>query len=747
MKKIILLSVFIFSLTVWVCCTGNSSENYKNSATYTGNEKCQSCHQQEFTDYNASNHYHAMDTAISKNVKADFNNTFFVYYGDTSFFYKKGEQFFVHTTDSTGAKKEFAISYTFGWEPLQQYLVKFNDGRIQSLPFCWDTRTKESGGQRWFHLYGTSEKILPGDELFWMGYNQNWNTMCAACHTTELDRNFDFDKNIFHTTWSANRVTCESCHGPASNHLKWSETKSTSDTLKGFTFSLCEKNVQWIMNKEKGIAYRSNPPANDLLVQTCARCHSRAEYLSDDYVHGKSIFNTHIPSDINMESYYVDGQQNAEDYEYGSFVQSKMYAMGVTCVNCHNPHTGGLKFAGNALCAQCHAPGVFDVPAHTNHPVNTTGAQCISCHMPAKNYMQIDARVDHKIFIPRPDLSIKLNTPDACSACHSDKSKTWVVDAFTKWYGEKLKLKPVSYGELMYTVDNNKEGSDTAMIQLLAENTYPKIIQATALQQAYNFNVSGILNPLSQNLQNGNDLLRYYALRAMSNFPAEQFTGDIAPLLSDSQLAIRTEAARILAGISDKLDVTSKQKFDTAIAEYIRIQKFNGNRPESYMNIGIVQQLMKSFTDAEKTYKLGISRFPKFAALYINLADVYRDANRDDLCEQVLKQVMTMNPLNAVAMQSYGYLLVRQHKTDEALKALQKAMQIDPQNADYTYSYAVALFSTGKKNEAISLLESFQQKHPNDSNIINTLISFYQEMQQKNKADLYAETRKRVFGS
>ena len=290
MKKFFLFAVLISALFIWVCCTTVSSSNKKIAAEYAGNEKCQSCHQQEFQQYLTSNHYHAMDTAIGDKVRADFNNTFFIYYGDTTFFYKKGEQFFVRTVDSTGTKKEFALSYTFGWEPLQQYLIKFDDGRIQVLPFCWDTRPKEKGGQRWFHLYGNDEKILPGDELFWTGYNQNWNNMCADCHTTDLHQNFDFDKNTFSTKWSVNRVSCESCHGPASEHIAWANDKDEEDTLKGFTFSLYEKNVQWVMDNAKGIAYRNKPPANNLVVQTCARCHARAEHISDNYIHDKNPY-------------------------------------------------------------------------------------------------------------------------------------------------------------------------------------------------------------------------------------------------------------------------------------------------------------------------------------------------------------------------------------------------------------------------------------------------------------------------
>ena len=747
MKKIILLSLLAASITVWVCCTGNPSPAKKITAEYAGNDKCQPCHQPEYKDYLTSNHYHAMDTAAEGKVLADFNNTRFIYFGDTSFFYKKGNDYCVRTTDSSGVKKEFIISYTFGWYPLQQYIVKFTDGRMQVLPFSWDTRTKEQGGQRWFHVYGSNEKILPGDELFWTGYNQNWNNMCADCHTTDLHQNYDFDNNSFHTSWYANRVTCESCHGPAGNHIKWTEDRDENDTLKGFTFSLYEKNVQWIMDNTKGIAYRNAPPAHDNVVQTCARCHARAEHISGDYVHGRSIFSTHIPAELNAASYHTDGQQMEEDYEYGSFLQSKMYAMGVTCTNCHNVHSGALKLAGNAVCTQCHSPQVFDVPQHTNHQVNTAGAQCISCHMPSKNYMQVDARLDHKIFIPRPDLSAKLSTPDACSSCHADKAKSWVINAFEKWYGEKIKQKPVTYGELMHEAVNYTNNGDTAMIQLLAANAYPAIMQATAMQQAYNYTAPGISEPLIQSLGSGNDLLRYYSLRAISNFPAEQIITQVSPLLADPILAVRSEAARVLAAVSDKLDAGAKEKFDAAITEYINTQRFNGNRPESYMNTGIVLQEMQKFTDAQQVYELGIKRFPKFEALYINLADVYRNGNRDDLCEATLQKVLSINAANAVAMQAYGFLLVRKNKTEEAISYLKKAADMQPASADYAYSYAVALFSTDKKKQAISLLEDFQQKHPNNPVIISTLISFYQEMQMQDKANTYNELRKRVFGS
>jgi cytochrome c553 len=173
--------------------------------------------------------------------------------------------------------------------------------------FAGITGRRKQGGQRWFHIY-EKEKIPPGDELFWTGVNQNWNYMCADCHTTDYFKNFDVSNNAFHSSWSEGNVSCESCHGPASKHMEWAEKKYAGDSLKGFAINLAGEKVNWKLNPEKGIAYPDKIVHNDILIGTCARCHARASRLTDYYFHGQPFLQTHIPSTINTESYYVDGR-------------------------------------------------------------------------------------------------------------------------------------------------------------------------------------------------------------------------------------------------------------------------------------------------------------------------------------------------------------------------------------------------------------------------------------------------------
>jgi predicted CXXCH cytochrome family protein len=685
-----------------------------------------------------------MDSALPRSVKGDFNNSFFVYYGDTSFFYKKDEQYYVRTKDSSGKKTDFLVSFTFGWTPLQQYLVSFPDGRIQALPFCWDTRPKEQGGQHWFHIY-SKEKILPGDELFWTGINQNWNYMCADCHTTSYFKNFDVLANKFHSSWSEGRVSCESCHGPASAHIEWTEKKYPNDSLKGFAINLSGEKINWKMNSEKGIAYPDKIVHNNTLIETCARCHARASRLSDFYFHGQSLLQTHVPSTINTTNYFIDGQTKEEDYEYGSFLQSKMYAMGVTCMNCHDPHTMHLKATGNQVCFTCHAPEKFDVPEHTHHPVTSTGAQCVNCHMPVTNYMVIDERRDHSIRIPRPDLSEKMNTPNACNKCHTDQPVSWATKYFLQWYGDKLPPNK-TYGELMYAASKNTTGSETSLYDLLASKNYPAIIQATALEQYNQFYTPRITEEIKNYLQSTDPDLRLNALHAAANLPQDVLLPLAVPLLDDPVLSVRTEAVSTIAPFYSQLDENKKQRFDAVMNEYLVIQGNLGDRPESFLNSGIILTATGRTKEAEQSYLLGIKRFPQFIAYYGNLADLYRSEHNEAGAKEYLGKGLLLQPGNATLHYAIALWYIRNQNHAAGSAELKKASQLDPANASFKYAYALALNSTHEAQKAISTLENFTSKYGNDPLILNGLISLYQDSKQTNKADYYTSLRKNVFG-
>jgi len=741
---LVFTTIVILSVIITIKRLQSPHKSQSNaSAAYVGSINCQGCHEKEYALYKTSDHFHAMDSALPRSVRGNFNNSFFVYYGDTSFFYQRGGKYFVRTKDSTGIKKEFPISFTFGWRPLQQYLVKFNDGRIQALPFCWDTRPKEEGGQRWFHIYG-NEKIFSGDELFWTGINQNWNFMCADCHTTDYKKNFDAFANSFNSSWNESNVSCESCHGPASLHLQWANRKTGDYANKGFNLSLAAKPMQWTSTNSKGTLLPNEIISHDTLIETCARCHARASRFTDDYVHGQSLLQSHLPATVNS-NYHVDGQIKDEAYEYGSYLQSKMYSKGVTCINCHDAHSLQIKVQGNALCGSCHAPETFDVPAHTFHQVNSTGSQCVNCHMHVTNYMQIDQRRDHSIRIPRPDLSLNLNTPNACNQCHSNKSAQWAADNLLKWYGHKL-TKEKTYGELLYAMSKLNKESEPSLHELLNSKIYPAIIKASAIEQYSFFSTQRTLIQIQNYLQSNDPFIRVNALKALANYPTETVLSSADALLNDPVTSVRFEAMLRLAPFTQQLREERKPVFEKVLNEYISIQHALTHRPEGFLNQGIVFGMTGRSNEAESIYLSGIQRFPKFVLFYINLADLYRSQNRESKAKEFIGKGLLFEPKNADLHYALGLWFIRQNDKIQGVDELRQAFTLHPSNPSAAYGYAVALFSTGRQLEAINILETYISKNGNNAVILDGLISICQDQKLHEKANRFSMLRKEVFG-
>ena len=392
------------------------------AADFIGSEKCRTCHQPEYELWKGSNHYHAMEVASEASVRGDFNNATFERFGIVSRFYRKDSKFFVHTQGPEGVMGDFEITHTFGWNPLQQYLIPFPGGRMQCLPIAWDVK-----GKRWYHLY-PDQPIAPKDWQYWTNAALNWNGMCATCHSTNLKKNYNIQTDTYQTTWSDINVGCEACHGPGSRHVKWAELPDMArPKVENFDLAV----------RTSGLKSRE-------LVELCAPCHSRRAILGD-YTHiEKNLLDTMLPSLLTRDLYFPDGQILDEVYAYASFTQSKMYARDVRCSDCHNVHSIKRVKEGNSLCLQCHRASDYDTSQHHFHkkkgekgdPIKSadgkvlaevgTGAECVQCHMPGRYYMGVHYRLDHSIRIPRPDLGIKLGVPDACTRCHLGQNQALV---------------------------------------------------------------------------------------------------------------------------------------------------------------------------------------------------------------------------------------------------------------------------------------------------------------------------------
>lgn len=691
------------------------------AAEYVGSEACAGCHAAEFADWRQSQHAKAMQHATADTVLGDFKETSFEYNGITSRFFRRDGKFIVNTDGPDGAMTDFEIAYTFGLDPMQQYLIAFPDGRLQALIIAWDTRPAEQGGQRWFHLQ-PDEKVDFKDELHWTKRTQNWNFMCADCHSTDVRKNYDAAGNRFKTSWQEISVGCEACHGPGSIHVK---APASSAEGSGLSVDFIERNgVDWVLDPATGNAHRSRPRETDVELQVCAQCHSRRGQVADGYKPGMPFHDFYREAVLEPGLYHADGQQLDEVYISGSFAQSKMNHAGVTCSDCHNPHTSKLKAEGNAVCAGCHLPAKYDIENHHHHPPGTLGAQCVNCHMPEETYMVIDPRRDHSMRIPRPDLSVAHGTPNACNGCHRENDAAWAAQQIQQWTGGRAPHGFQTYAPAYAAADANQPDAQARLGNVVTDPNVPAIARAGALSRMARMPGATLEFVAEKSLSDPDPLVRRTAIEALAGLPPERRLALLAPLLDDKVRTVRMEAASALAGAMAGATPAQQAAFDKAAAEFVAAQNFNADTVEARTSLGGFYANLGRYDEAEKQLKAAIAMDPSFAAAYANLVDVYRVQNRDAESGKLLLEGLKQSPESSTLHHAYGLLLVRENRKAEALAEFRKASQLVPDNTRFAYVYAVALDANGNSQAALAEIRRVLASNPNDTELLIAAATF-----------------------
>ncbi|WP_437678954.1 multiheme c-type cytochrome [Sorangium sp. So ce131] len=683
----------------------------REAAGFVGSDRCAPCHAGEHAAWRGSQHARAMQHASAATVLGDFEGARLRYAGQVHHFDHQDGKYWVTTDGPDGQLHRYEVLYTFGVEPLQQYLVAGPGGRLQALPFAWDSRPRARGGQRWYHLH-ERESVRAGDVLHWTAASQNWNHMCAECHSTHVTKGYDAAADRFTTTWSEISVGCEGCHGGGARHLDWAKAR-TPDPSKGLDVRFDERrNAAWT-RLPSGTALRGKSPSSGTESAACASCHSRRETLAQPFRHGAPLLDSVALELLTAPFYTPDGVMSDEVFTYGSFQQSKMAHAGVTCSDCHEPHSGRLRAEGNGLCASCHEPARFDVPAHHHHAANAAAAnaaatpgasasatpgapaapRCVDCHMPARTYMGVDVRHDHGFRVPRPDLSVRLRIPNTCTDCHAQKPAGWAEGAVQAWLGRPAQ------GYQTYTevfARARAAPGDPAVAaelqQLATDRSLPAIARATALASLRAAPTAASLAVLRAALADPDPLLRRAALSALESYDLRRIAAVAAPLLADPVRGVRVEAARVLAGVDlGAVSERAAQDLDAALREYIATQILHADRAEAQNNLGLVFTRTGKPVDAEQAYLAALRVEPGYVPTYVNLADLYRELGRDADGVALLRRGVTRLPEQAELLHALGLALVRRGHRDQALEPLRRAAELAPEQARFQTVYQAAL--------------------------------------------------------
>ncbi|MEX2175006.1 MAG: ammonia-forming cytochrome c nitrite reductase subunit c552 [Pirellulaceae bacterium] len=763
-------------------------------ATFVGRQSCVQCHQPEHEQWTGSHHDLAMDVATEATVLGDFNDAELEHYGVTSRMFRQDGKFFIHTEGPDGKLADFEIKYVFGVDPLQQYMVEFDRpadmpeheiARVQVLRVSWDTKAK-----KWFHLDppDVQEKLEPNDELHWTGVAQRWNNMCADCHSTNLQKNFDVATLGYHTTFSEIDVSCEACHGPGSLHVQ----------LAGASSLFWDRNHGYALAGLKGASSQGE-------IQACAPCHSRRRVVHDEYTAGCNYYDYFSNNLLPAGTYHADGQILDEVYEHGSFLQSKMYHKGIRCTDCHDPHTARLKHEGNKVCTSCHQhpAGKYDSFNHHRHAAGKGGTQCVDCHMPETTYMAVDPRRDHSFRIPRPDLSVKLGTPNACTGCHlkegvggsglestmlaSLKTKEyaewlrvaasgdeqvqarlaqvdrWADQQLDQWYGKDRKREP-HYAEALHAARTGAADAPEQLARLATNGNMPAIARATAAMELAPYVGSDELinQALAKALKDRDPQVRAAAVGSLQGLDSEALTRLAGEMLDDPARAVRVEAGYLLAPLPPlALSRTEKPALQKAIAEAFVAANVDSDRAGGHRMRGVLYENLQQPEKAEAAYRTALRVEPdavgsraNLAALLVRrveqslaqarqLAQSGNAAAARELLAQagpledeanrlrdgelaLLEHDALLVPDNAGLQTRLGFLRSLQGWRKEAEDAFRAAYELEPRVAPYAANLATFLRDTGRPREARALIHEALQEHPGN----DWLTQMQQELQQ-----------------
>ncbi len=692
MKYLNKLILLLIAITVYIACstrdkTSNSSEFFFNKEPhYVGSKTCESCHQDEYDSWLSSDHFKAMLLPDSLSVAGSFEGETFVLDEVKYTTYKTDSSYFIKSEDN-GFIIDLPIKYTFGFYPLQQYLIETNEKQLQVHRLTWDVKLN-----KWFHQR-EGEVLSNHDWLHWTNNSMNWSTMCASCHSTNVQKNFDQETWTYNTTFDEINVSCESCHGPGSNHLVSTSTKDS-------------------------FSYQYGKIQKDNIIDLCASCHSRRTSVSNNNNPTHDFYNNYVPHLLTDDSYEPDGQIQDEDYVYSSFLSSKMYMNNVVCSDCHDNHTNKLKFKGNKLCTQCHVSSDYDTELHTHHPLNSSGGQCVDCHMDGKTYMGNDYRRDHSFRIPRPDQSLKFSTSNACVNCHTDNDNLWASNNIIEWFGSS---RGYHFSDDLIPGSKLNGSSEKHLLHLLLIDTINPVVRATAISYLSKVLSNEGLNVYIASFFDNEAIVRQSAYQSLNN---NQFLVSKYPQLiegiKDKKKSVRVLAYRALFNLN--IPPVYKSYFNAVRFEYEEMLNSNSDMINGQMQLGDYNQMLGDNEKAIKHYNKVIILDSLLVTPYLNSAILFASSGDLGNAMHLINKGLSKLPDNAYLWYYKGLIASELSQFELSISSIEKSISLDDNNPDAYYNLILLLRRKGVKERSVILLNEALNKFSNNEKI-RTLIN------------------------
>lgn len=681
---------------------------------------CRSCHEDIYKSWSDSHHALAHRPVNAAAESAGFSppKTFALHGVDYELAWKDGRPSFTENRANKPIPDQYTAEFVLGHTPLWQYVIPAGGGRYQAADLTYDPAKKE-----WFNVFG-DERRQPGEWGHWRGRGMNWNSMCAHCHLTDYNKNYNAVTDTYATTWREHGVGCAQCHNMPADHATTAKKKSAGGST-GLT-ALQIKQAQ----------------------ETCAPCHARNELLTGGVTPGVP-YSDHYRLTLPVEAsvFYPDGQMRDEDFNYTSLLTSRMGGKaGVTCLDCHDAHSGKTKLPveNNALCLQCHGPApranapIIDPVAHSHHGADSVGNRCVSCHMPTTPYMQRDPRHDHGFTKPDPLLTKELGIPNACNRCHTDQSTDWAITHTDKWYGAKMDSRQRERARGVAAAQAGAPQAADKLLQLIANEDIPAW-RATLVQltRPYAPGDPRILAVAREATKHEDPMVRSAGAQVLAGIPSE--AANLRPLLNDATRLVRLDAAwplspelqenspirkeleAYLAASADQpagrmrigQDFFNRGRTVEAEAQLRKAIEWDPNSGGIHEALGLVLNELRRPHEAAASLWRAAQLNPHDANAPFNAALGFAGAGKLPDAELALREAIRRNAQHDRAWYNLGLLLNQTGRAADGVAAIESAERIAPRVADYPYARATILWQRGDRTGALAAARRTLEIDPN----------------------------------
>ncbi len=695
---------------------------------YSGSESCIQCHEKFYKLWKPSFHGQAMMP-----VNAEFISIHQL--PNSGSIDVEGHMFNVEFQDSAmvmyereGDKliKTYNILWAMGGHNVYCFLTPFEKGKLQNIPLAYD-----ANGKTWFNYPESGVRHFgeghPADEaLPWKDAMYAFNTGCYSCHISQLSTNFDLFTQTYHTTWREAGINCETCHGPAGEHIRIFESLKEGDKIP----------------EDIGLI-RTSTFTQQQNIDACSPCHAKMNPITPSYMPGDKYFDNYNVTTLEDLDFYPDGRSLGENYTLTGWMMNPCVEKSdLHCVTCHTSSGRDRnKDNPNNSCLQCHADKAENMEAHTGHAPEA-GLTCLSCHMPKRQFVGRFMRSDHSFRPPMPETTIKFGSPNACNQCHTDKTAEWANKIVKARANGNYQEETLKWAELIKEAREQDWTNVNEMYKYIINPETNVVVANSLIRLLAGCPLESKNEVLVQALNNKSELVRASAAYGLTGVATDKVKEALLKACSDEIRLVRIQAvSAVLMFPENSFSPEQLAVVKSAEKEYVTSMTSRTDNWSNYYNLGIYYQNQGETQQALQSYETSANLYPEAIMPLINSSVLYSYIGNAAKAKENLEKAVSVDPGNEAANLNLGLLLAEQGDLSGAEKALKTALKTNPKQAVAAYNLSV-ITAQHDLEGALEYAEVAAKSRPEDPKYVYTLA--YYQLQNKEKAKAVLTLKKLI---